>query len=153
MRTEKTFLTKRMEYKTVFIDKEAMQREAVKSFNSGVMTEAFGKTLCDLINNITHSKRFEFAIFQEDMFDEFRQEVAVHCVDKFWRRFDPNRSTAFAFFTTVIMNRLRDLFRKLKHSDYLGEYRGILGDSSNHRFREKAVVVYIEEMGNDNKFK
>ena len=140
-----TFLTRRMRYKTIAIDQLKMQRAAEQSKKLGVVNEELGGYIVTLVDNIVYSSHFEFRVHQEDMFNEFRQIAILHCIEQFNYKFNIDRSTAFAFFTTAIMNKLRDLFRSLVRCDYLGEYRGIAPDSNDGRKREKARVVYIED--------
>jgi len=138
-------LTKRIRYRTVPIDQVKMQIAAEESKRLGVVNEELGGYIVTLVDNIAYSSHFEFNVHQQDMFDEFRQIAAMHCVEQFNKNFSIDRSTAFAFFTTAIMNKLRDLFRSLVRCDYLGEYRGIEVDPNDGRKRGKAMVVYIED--------
>lgn len=143
-----------MRYRTVAIDQIKMQRAAEESKKLGVVNEELGGYIVTLVDNIAYSSHFEFNVHQQDMFDEFRQIAAMHCVERFNSSFSIDRSTAFAFFTTAIMNKLRDLFRSLVRCDYLGEYRGIETDPNDGRKRAKAVVVYIEDSSsNKGKFR
>lgn len=142
-----TFLSRKMRYRTVYVDKRKMQEEVINSLEKGRMTEELGRMLNTLVDNLIHSSMFDFRASQEDMFNEFRASTVLHCVDKFYKKYDAKRSTAFAFFTTTAINHLTDLFKALGKGDYLGEYRGIVKHSHDMRTREKAVVMYIEDVG------
>jgi len=130
-----------MDYQTVYVDQNLMQIEAEISLENGRMTEELGRMLIHLVNNIVNSREFVFHWTQEDMHTQFRMETIAHCVDKFGKMYDPKSGKAFAFFNTVIRNKMYDLFRSLKTKDYLGENRRI------GRNNLKANVFYLEEIG------
>jgi len=130
-----------MDYQTVYVDQNLMQIEAEISLEQGQMTEELGRMLIHLVNNIVNSREFVFHWTQEDMHTQFRMETIAHCVDKFNKMYDPEAGKAFAFFNTVIRNKMYDLFRSLATKDYLGENRRIA------RGGVKAQVLYLQDIG------
>ena len=75
------------------------------------------------------------------MFYEFRSSCLEHCIRKF-PKYNEEKSSAFAFYTTVIINYLRGEFRRLKYRYYLGE--NIRIPYKENGVRKSMTAVFVE---------
>lgn len=133
-----------MKYKTIPIDRKKMQVAMLDSVEKGVMTEELGKYIMTLTENIMRSTLFKFEHWQRDMFEEFYSKVLMQCVYKM-DKYDVNKSDAFAFYNTVIINYLRDLFKVLTSKDYLGANIRIYIEVNGEVKLSKAKFVRLNE--------
>jgi len=150
MRNKQTLLDKSFKYNTIYIDQAKMQEASDKG--DGEFTNELGKYVITLVDNLMYSTIFNFEHWQVDLFNEFKSRTLEKCVCAYYAKYDPERSTAFAFFNTVIRNYLLDQFRQLRSHDSLGgRVTTYVWDGSDYKL-VKADVVSINELSNDGYF-
>lgn len=128
-----------------YVDSASLEVEIARSKEQGFLTEKAGRLLFQLNYNYVHSSEVYFEKGDADLIDEFTSRTLEY-VCRNWHRYEPNKGSAFSWFTKMIQNQWRNHFVSLGHKDYLGERRKTFVLTDDGRKLIKANV----ERFNDN---